>query len=167
MYFLRILLGICLCFALDKGIAQQELIDTLNQRLLHAQRSHEKIDLHLGITRLHMLVNVHDSAVHHCEIALGLAMAGNEIEQKTNALTFKCMLDYEGGVDQYASSRLALETAIRSKSKDAIAFATYVNVEFAQYDAQKDIEIVSALLDDDDHQISLKRATKDNRSTYG
>ncbi|MCB0664513.1 MAG: tetratricopeptide repeat protein [Saprospiraceae bacterium] len=145
-----------LCLAVNTVIAQQELIDTLTRQLIDSKSVQEKIDLHLGITRLQMLLGIHDSAVIHCKSALALARISKNIAQEANALTFKCMLDKELGLDHYSTGRLALEIANRSKSKDAIAFATYVNVEFAQYDAQKGIEILRPLLEENEQEISLK-----------
>lgn len=136
--------------------AQEALIDTLNSCLALTITPFQIIDIELGLTRMYMLIDKTDSSRMRCIRALNLAHRNNLPEEEANALTFMAMLDYDSVFDYYTSSRKAINAAKKSGSKDALAFATYVNLEFADDDATKSIPILLRLLEEDSTEISLK-----------
>lgn len=151
---------ILLCAYLSVGLGalsgQGHYIDSLNQMLLKAKTPMERIDVLLGLTRVHMLSNRYDQADTYCQKALSLARKHQLKDQEAIALTSLAGLDYNQGRDHYTRFNEAVTLAKRSRSKDAIAFATYMQVEFANYDPKEGQEILEGLLSETAGKISPK-----------
>ncbi|MCB0689376.1 MAG: tetratricopeptide repeat protein [Saprospiraceae bacterium] len=135
---------------------QEALIATLKAQIDTCQTPLLKSDLSLGITRLYMLMGLSDEATIYCENALRLARQEGDLEEEANAMAFKMMIERERGHPFISVSQQALELARASKSKDAVAFVSYIIAEQGIHDYKNNIRTLTEILEAGGKEISLK-----------
>ena len=150
----RTILTVLLCITSLPG--QDSIINELQNRLSQSQDPLQRIDYQLGLARAYMFQREPKPAMEYAQQALTLSQENYLLAEQAKAMCFVMMLDEVEGADHYSSSNEALRLAKESGDPDAIAFATYLHVEFAQYNAVEGKELLESFLDEYSDRLSIK-----------
>ena len=131
-----------------EGDPDDYLLDSLQVMLDNARPGPDKIDVLLGLTRIHMLKGNSPKAIAYVNEAMRIANRLENLDLRSECLNFIAQIEYQNSGKYYETSRQAMDLALRSGSTDAVAFTTYVWVEFGDYSPERGIELLEGILKD-------------------